>query len=222
MIGGYQGTSGAERALRQVVEAMVMPAGVDAKLSWPVFGNADKSGPLMAYQRADTGYETGQTKRLLNVELIVFNIYIWSSNENLVLSIMEALEGGFDAYPLTNALQATRAYLATLHEDGGGQLPTGAQMIVDQVDDVLDTGMVQDQERELAKVNRLLADLAGIATEADWGAVLDTLGMVQSRITVVPPYNFWPIGCRDLTAPEVWQLGLSGRVFSVAAEFTAT
>ena len=79
MIGSYRGSSGAERALRQVVEAMVMPAGVEAKLNWPVFGTSAKQGPLMAYQRRDTVYVTGQQNRLLDVDALIFDIHIWSA-----------------------------------------------------------------------------------------------------------------------------------------------
>ena len=79
-----------------------------------------------------------------------------------------------------------------------------------------------EQEEELAAVNRLLSDLTSIATEADWSTVLASLKTLQMKLRRVPAYNFEPIGCRDLTAPEVWQLGLAGRVFSVAVEYTAT
>ena len=222
MIGSYQGSSGAEWALRQVVEAMVMPTGVDAELHWPVFGNANRSGPLMAYQRRDTVYETGQTNRLLDVDAIIFDIYIWSSNENLVLTIMDSLEGGFNAFPLPAALLVTRAHLKKLSQYGGAAAPGQATEIISAVSTMLQTGTVTEQEKALAGVNKLLSDLTDIAKEADWGTILAALHAVQSRLRTVPPYSFEALGCRDLTAPEVWQLGLAGRVFSVAMEYTAT
>ena len=222
MIGRYKGSSGAERALRQVVGAMVMPPGVDAELHWPVFGAADRSRPLMAYQRRDTEYETGQTNRLLDVDAIIFDIYIWSSNENQVLRIMDALEGGFNAFPLPAALMVTRAHLNELSQDGGGAPSERATDIIEEVSMMLKTGTVSEQEQALAAVNKLLSDLSDMAGNADWGSVLAVLHAVQGRLRTVPPYSFDPIGCRDLTAPEVWQLGLAGRVFSVAVEYTAT
>lgn len=220
MIGSYRGSSGAERALKRVVEAMVMPAGVDAALHWPVFGNASRAGPLMAYQRLTSEYATGQTFRLLEVGDVVFDIYIWSSNENQVLAIMDALEGGFNVFPLVEALQATRAYLARLSTAGGPAPPGRAGDLVRQASLLLGTGTVAEQESGLAAVNRLLAELTALAVDADWTAVLASLNTLQSRLAVRPPYSFRPLGCRDLTAPEVWQLGLSGRVFSVAMEYT--
>ena len=219
MIGAYQGSSGAERALRQVVEAMVMPAGVNAQLHWPVFGTGGKTGPLLSYQRRDTEYETGQRNRLLDVNAIIFDIYIWSSNENLVLAIMDALEMGFNAFPLQIALQTTRDLLAGFHDSGRPPAPND---IAIEVNNLLPTGTVSEQEESLADVNKHLSDLSRSAVRADWEGVLNKLHEVQSRLLDVPPYNFAPFGCRDLTAPEVWQLGLAGRVFSVGMEYTAT
>ena len=225
MIGSYRGSSGAERALRQVVEAMVMPDGIEARLRWPAFGNADRAGPLLAYHRRDTQYETGQTKRLLEVDAIVFDIYIWSPNENAVLAIMDALENGFNTFPLINGLQAMRAYLTKLDASGGGTPPARAGDILSELEVLIATGSVSEQEENLGDVNQLLAELTtvtGAATDRSWSTILSELVTLQARLRRVPPYLIWPLNCRDLTAPEVYQLGLSGRIFSVAVEYTAT
>ena len=224
MIGGYVGSSGADQALKRVVEAMVMPAGVDVRLDWPVFGSADRKDLLIAYSRRDTGYQSGQQNQDLGVTGIVFDIYIWSQNENAVQSIMDHLEAGFSAYPLRNGLQATRAYLTRL--PGMGAVPLEAQMIVDTLDSLLAPNMgtvsVAKQEKELAAVNSELSKLADIAKPADWGTILDSLTEIQGRLRQAPPYSFRRVNCRDLTAPEVWQLGLAGRVFSVDTEFSTS
>ena len=224
MIGSYQGSSGAERALREVVEAMVMPEGIEARLRWPAFGNADRAGPLIAYQRRDTQYETGQTKRLLEVDGIVFDIFIWSANENAVLAIMDALENGFNTFPLRNGLQAMRVYLTNLDATGGGAPPTRAGEILSELEVLIDTGSVIEQEENLGNVNQLLAELttvAGSAADRSWSTILAELVTLQGRLRMVPPYTIWPLNCRDLTAPEVYQLGLSGRIFSVVVDYTA-
>ena len=222
MIGSYRGSSGAERALRQVLEAMVMPAGVDLKLDWPAFRERREGSSLrMAYRRADTDYETGQSHRLLEVEGIPFELYIWSSNENEVLAVMDHLENGFNVFPLRDAMQAMRAFLGKMDGESFPAAPEKAGPIATRVSTLLASGWVDEQEENLAQVNQNLAELTRLARPANWSAVLATLRAVQSRMTAAPPYSFKPLGCRDLTAPEIWQLGLAGRVFIVAVEFTA-
>lgn len=219
MIGSYRGSSGADVALKRVVEGMVMPGGIDVRLGWPVFSPGAKRGTLMSYQRRETEYLVGQQSTLLEIDGIMYDIFIWSENENHIQSIMDHLESGFNNFPLRDGFQSVSKYLRGF--DQIGSVPSQATSIVSELDALLSTGSVSQQEENLSKVNQLLSDLTRVAVDAEWSTVLDRLGTIQSRMVSVPPYNFYVTGCRDLTPPEVYQLGLSGRVFTVVEEFTA-
>ena len=263
MIGAYAGSSGAEEALKAVVEAMVMPQGVDARMHWPVFGIAG-NGPLFSYQRRDSDYFIGQTWQLLDVEGLIFDIFIWSSNEHQVLSIMDALENGFNTFPIRNGVQAVRTQVETFPDDDDRPAdpaddpsdpadenyvrqapPVKARNALERIRTVLgrmrmepmddtDPYSAGRQEDHLETVNlslwrisEAIRDAAKDVKQDDgaymrWDEFIDDLKDLQANLRTVPPYAFRPLGCRDLTAPEVFQLGLSGRVFSVAMEYTAT
>ena len=222
MIGGYVGSSGADQALKRVVEAMVMPAGVEVRLDWPVFGSAERKDLLVSYSRRDTDYQSGQQNRDLGVTGIVFDIYIWSQNENSVQSIMDHLEAGFSSYPLRNGLQSTRAWLQRHSDPAAADPADPAAQIVQDLSTTLKTGSVEDQAAALAEANKMLSTLSGLATEANWETVIADLTALQGLLRKAPPYSFRRVNCRDLTAPEVWQLGLAGRVFSVDTEFSTS
>lgn len=229
MIGSYQDTSGAEQALVRTVEAMAAPDGVDMRLDYPVFDSSRRQSPggdrpLMAYNRRDTKYEISQGARLLEVDLMPFDIYIMSPNENLVLSVMGALESGFNAFPMRSAFEVMQPFLRNL--TGIAAVSMTITGLLDEIEDILPGGDI-DVSAQIAaakSVNAWLASITAIAEEAgeaDYGNVMSRLAAIEERIAPSPPYAFWPMGCRDLTAPEVYQLGLSGRIFSVAVEFTA-
>lgn len=219
MIGSYRGSSGSDEALKQVVESMVMPRGVNISLGWPVFSRNESRSTLMAYQRIETNYRTGQQARLLGVSSILYDIVFWSENENLVQDLTDHLESGFNNFPLRDAFQSMRDHLNGLGQSGS--VPSQADTIMSEVEGLLATGSVDEQETNLARVNQLLSSLTSVAVDADWSAILDRLGTVQARMRDVPPYNFRVLGCRDSTAPEVYQLGLAGRILNVVGEFTA-
>ena len=222
MIGAYQGSSGAEAALKSVVDAMVFPGNLDVSLQWPVF-LGQPSGLRVSYQRRDSEYEIGQTYRLLEVNELIFDIFIFTANEHEALDFTDGLEGGFNTFPLPAGLQAVRDQLAGLQ--GAGTPHAKAGPAVERIMSLLGrsgTITVDEQEKKLRRVNRALADISTGAATADWSDISDDLEAIQARIARVPPYAFRPLGCRDLTAPEIWQLGISGRVYSVAMEYTAT
>lgn len=250
MIGAYQGSSGAEAALKAVVDAMVFPGNLDVSLQWPVF-LGQPSGLRVSYQRRDSEYEIGQTFRLLEVNELIFDIFIFTANEHEALNFTDGLEGGFNTFPLPAAFQAVRGQLAS--QESATRISDRVLSDINQLlaltigkswsmyhpnpdpDVVHPDVAVSTQEKELKQINALLSALQAAPGRSDpapaasprtpiddWGDVLDCLEYIQSRIRQIPPYAFRPLGCRDLTAPEIWQLGISGRVYSVAMEYTAT
>ena len=224
MIGNYQGSSGAERALKLIVESMVMPRGIEVKLAWPVFGGGDHGRPLLAYQRRDADYELGQQKRLLEVTAVPFDIFIWSENENVVFQIMDALEAGCNAYPLRNGVYALRAQIEAVHDLNSTTMASGAAAAeLARLDGLLGDYSPAAQERNLATTNYSMAIVSERVREtgvADWSIELEVLAQIQAQLRFAPAYTIAPLATRDLTASEVWQLGLAGRVFSVEIEYS--
>ena len=219
MIGDYTGSSQAERGLKHVVDSIVFPVDV-APISWPVF-QADKltSGrPILTYQRRDSRYLSGQDNRLLEMDVADFDIFIWAANENAVLAIMDTLENGFSSYPLRNALMNIRSQFGKLN--GSGAAPGLAGSYIASLQTALGDYSPAAQEKGLGDANHALWALSKLAKEtgrADWSAIIAALNIIQSNIIQSPGYSYRIIGCRDMTAPEIFQLGLSGRVFSVQA-----
>lgn len=222
MIGNYQGSSQAELALKRIVEAMVMPAGIEIKLGWPVFLPSNDKQLAVAYRRADTDYQEGQQGRLLQLQQVPFEIFLWSENENVVQLTMDALENGCNAYPLKDGVYAVRAQLEGLHDDSENAAPNEGATLAGAIQAALGDYGAAAQDKALAEVNLRLAAISALARKtgrADWTGTLNALNDLQGRLRVTPAYDITALGCRDLTAPEVWQLGLAGRVFVCAVSY---
>ena len=218
MIGDYVGSSILERTLKQVVDAMPMPLAVD-KISWPVF-QPDKisSRPFLTYQRRDSSYLSGQDNRLTSVNEGDFDIFVWAANENAILEVVDALESGFSSFPLRNGIFNLRAQLAKLNGTEAPSAQVSTYLL--NLETALGDFSPKAQMDSLTNANKALAGISDVARKTnnvDWSGVLASLKSYQANLTTSPGRSFLVTGCRDLTAPEVFQLGLSGRVLTIQA-----